>query len=94
MCVGIMVVSCTYNSTKTYVYGVLLEVQVPVLKKDFGELYGFVYGIMYASAGSKFVTRSVLMRRHLLGKKDEGAKAMTSRGIRGHLVTVRGWRNS
>ena len=28
------------------------------------------------------------------GEKDERAKAMTSRGIHGHLVTVRGWRNS
>ena len=56
---GIMVVSCTCNSTKTYVNGVLSEVQVPVSKKDFGELYGFVYGIMYASAWSKIETRSV-----------------------------------
>ena len=71
---GIMVVSCTYNSTKTYVNGVLSEVQVPVSKKEFGELYGFVYGIMYASAGSEIVTRSVSMRRRLLGKRTREPK--------------------
>ena len=93
MCVGIMVVSCTYNSTKTYVYGVLLEVQVPVLKKDFGTVWICVWDHV-CKCWVKNRDSFGVNAETSAGEKDEGAKAMASRGIHGHLGTVRGWRDS